>query len=126
MNRFILEYTPNASHLQINKGQSNELEKIQKRNLSIIYGFEHSYEKLLEISGLKTLEERRGIAFEKFARKTVKKDKYSHWFQKNLPKELEDIQMFTWKKMRIFAMRRLLKRTPMVEQIDLTGLFKLL
>ena len=52
MNRSILEYSSNVYHSMINKSQSNELEKIQKRCLKIIYGYELDYDSLLEKSGL--------------------------------------------------------------------------
>ena len=44
MTRSILEYTSNVYHSQLNKGQSNQLEQIQKRCLRIIYGYEYDYE----------------------------------------------------------------------------------
>ena len=132
MNRSILEYTSNVYHSQINKGQSNELEKIQKRSLRIIYGYEHDYEKLLELSNLKTLKERREISFEKFARTTVKNPKYAHWFPKN-PAIRSGRNTKIYKEeiangnrlynSPIFAMRRLLNDTKTIDQIDLSGLF---
>ena len=68
--RSVLEYTSNVYHSQINKGQINMLERLQKRCLKILYGYSHSYEELLKLSGLETLEIRLQKSFEKFAKKT--------------------------------------------------------
>ena len=83
MTRSILEYTSNVYHSLLNKGQSNELERIQKRSLRIIYGYHYDYQQLLELSGLETLQLRREKSFEKFTRKTAKNPKYMHWFPVN-------------------------------------------
>ena len=56
-------------------------EKIKKRALPTIYGYDLTYQQLLEISGLPRLEERREKAFARFAEKTSKNPKYSpSWF----------------------------------------------
>ena len=54
MTRSILEYSSNVYHSQINIGQSNELERIQKRSLRAIYGYEYTYVELLELNGTAT------------------------------------------------------------------------
>ena len=64
MNRSILEYTSNVYHSQINVGQTNELERVQKQNLRIIYGYDLDYLTLLRMAN--TLEDRRVKAFNKF------------------------------------------------------------
>ena len=134
MNRYILEYTSNVYHPQLNKGQSNQLEKIQKRCLRIIYGYEHDYATLLNMSGLQTLEERRVNSFDKFTKNTAKNPKYNHWFPinpaertgRNTNKYLEETATGTrLYNSPIFSMRRHLNRTSTLEQIDLTGFFNL-
>ena len=75
MTRSILEYTSNVYHSLLNIGHSNELEKVQKRSLRAIYGYELTYKQLLEKSELTSLKERRIKAFEKFTYKTVKNPK---------------------------------------------------
>jgi hypothetical protein len=62
--------------------QSEDLEKLQRQSLKIIYGFEHSYRQLLEITGLSTIKERRRVAIERFATKTAAGN-YHHWFPLN-------------------------------------------
>ena len=61
---------------------SEELEKLQRRALKIIFGFDQSYRTILEKTGIGTLEERRKVAIEKFAQKTAAGN-YHHWFPKN-------------------------------------------
>ena len=56
------------------------IERQQYFALKNIYGFMHSYRQLLEMSGLKTLEERREEACVKFVRKTEANPRFSHWF----------------------------------------------
>ena len=67
----------------LGKYQSKKLEDMQKRCLRTIFGYDKSYEKLLELSGLRTLEERRYDSLIKFARKTAANPQFSHWFTKN-------------------------------------------
>ena len=67
--RSILEYSSNTYHTQINRGQSNQLERVQKRCLRIVYGYNFNYEELLSLSKLDTLEARRDKLFEKFTKK---------------------------------------------------------
>ena len=132
MKRSILECTSNVYHQLLNKGQSNELEGIQKRSLRIIYGYDYDYQQLLELSGLETLQLRREKSFEKFTRKIAKNPKYMHWFPVN-PTERLNRNTAPYKeeksvgnrlyKSPIYAMRRLLNNSTSLDQIDLTGLF---
>ena len=71
--RSVLEYSSPAYHSQLTKHLTNLLEKVQKRSLRLIYGYEKDYASLLTESGLQSLERRREILFNKFARKTLKK-----------------------------------------------------
>ena len=74
--RSCLEYSVPVYHSQLNQSQTNMLEKVQKRCLKLIYGYDESYEELLKQSGLKSLEDRRIIIqFGKFVNNTVKKSK---------------------------------------------------
>ena len=70
-------------HSQLNQHQKNQLEKVQKRSLRLIYGYDKSYEDLLRESGLKKLEDRRTLQFNRFAENTLKNQKYNHWFPPN-------------------------------------------
>ena len=134
MTRSILEYSSNVYHSQINVGQSNELEGIQKQSLKVIYGFDLNYEELLEKSGLPMLKERRAKAFERFAFKTAKNEKYSHWFPlKDNIRQTRSTAVYKEEKAvgnrlfnsPIFAMRRILNNSSSnySDQVDLTGIF---
>ena len=116
----------------MNESQSNEMEKIQKRCLKIIYGYEHDYETLLQLSGLEKLQERREKTFTKFAKKTSENTKYMHWFPKN-PIARTGRNTLQYKEDKaignklynspIYTMRRILNNSIPEEQVDLTGLF---
>ena len=63
--------------------QVSMLERLQSQALKAIYGYEHSYRSLLELSGLQRLQERRDDRCEKFARKCLNDDTFRHWFPLN-------------------------------------------
>ena len=67
----------------LTKYQENEIEKVQKRCLKCLYGYNKSYKDLLAESGLQSLKDRREAALKKFAQKTVKNPVYSAWFEEN-------------------------------------------
>ena len=66
-----MEYSSVTYGPMLAKYQSKKLEDMQKRCLRTIFGYDKSYEELLELSGLRTLEERRHDSLIKFARKTL-------------------------------------------------------
>ena len=116
----------------LNKGQSNLLEKMQKRCLRAIYGYDHDYETLLSLSGLQTLAKRREIAFKKFTSKTVKNQKYEHWFpMRPIARITRSTSIYLEEtavgnrlyNSPIFSMRRLLNNTKSHEIVDMSGLF---
>ena len=78
--RPVVEYAAPAFHSMMNKKQSSALERQQYRVLKIIYGFQHSSEKLLTMSGLPTLAERKEKLTENFARKLVASDSFKYLF----------------------------------------------
>ena len=107
----------------LTKHQSNILENIQKRCLKCMYGYDKSYVDLLEESGLKTLQERRNIALERFARKAQANPLYSHWFEENenprrgsqrFSKRFNEKMARTTRlyKSPVFTMRRVLNGSP--------------
>ena len=64
---------------------SGRLENLQKTALKIIYGFSRSYQSLLEISGLETLNQKRKKAVQKFASKTLQNHHFGNvWFEKKI------------------------------------------
>ena len=69
--RSVVEYTSNTYHSQTTKGLSNQIERLQKRALKIIYRYNLTYQELLSKSGLETMSQRRNKLFEKFAKKKL-------------------------------------------------------
>ena len=131
--RSVLEYSSSVYHSQLTKFQENLLEKMQKRVLRLIYGYDLSYQQLLNVSSLESLTSRRESNLKKFAEKTQKNTKYTEsWFPPNQsvrhnrftnPYLEETTTGNRLYKSPIFAMRRLLNGNHINEDIDLTGLF---
>ena len=81
--RSVIEYSSITYGPMLTQYQSNTIENIQKRCLRAMYGYNKSYAELLEESGFQTLKNRREIALEKFARKSLANPLYSDWFREN-------------------------------------------
>ena len=120
-------------HNQINKGQKNEIEWVQKECLKVINGYQKSYNELLEISQLETMEQLREKVFKNFTEKTLENPKYQPWFllKSNLrdtrvtrPYIEERATSVRLYKSPVYAMRRLLNDKKPVEDDpeDLTGI----
>ena len=69
MIRPVAEYCSSVFHSMITESDSNELERIQMQALKGIFGWQISYRKLLELSGLERLDTRRKENFVKLAEK---------------------------------------------------------
>lgn len=63
--------------------QASAFERLQAQALKGIYGSQHSYRALLEMSGLQTLQARRDNRCEKFAKKCVTDPDFKKWFPLN-------------------------------------------
>ena len=59
---------------------------MSEKALRIIFGFNKSYEELLEAAEIKKLEERRRVAFLNFANKTSVSERYKRWFPEKIYK----------------------------------------
>ena len=81
--RSILEYSAVTFGPMLAQYQKNRLESVQKKCLKAIYGFDLTYEELLEKAELETLEVRRKKAIMKFAEKTSRNPQFAHWFPRN-------------------------------------------
>ena len=64
-------------------GQASALERLQAQALKSIYGYEHSYRSLLEMSGLERLQTRRDNRCKKFATKCLGSERFRGWFPLN-------------------------------------------
>ena len=62
---------------------ASALERLQAQALKSIFGYEHSYRALLELSGLETLQVRRDNRCRKFAQKCLTSPRFRQWFPLN-------------------------------------------
>ena len=67
----------------LTKSLSEDLEKQQQRILKIIYGFDLSYRKALEKSGLERLDVRRSALRERIVIKLFKNPRFQDWLPLN-------------------------------------------
>ena len=80
--RSVIEFTSVVYGPMMTEEQNRSIEKLQSQCLKIIYGFDLSYRKILEQTGLQLLSQRRDEAIRKFANKCLEGN-YSHWFPRN-------------------------------------------
>ena len=78
--RAIIEFCAPVYSGMLTGEQVNRLEKMQEKCLKIIYGHELCYEKLLEKSGLDTLQVRRKTLCVNFAKKCADYARFASWF----------------------------------------------
>ena len=77
------DYASVVYHSMFSKSLSEDLEKQQRRILKIVYGFEISYRKALEKSGLERLDVRRSALREHFVIKLSRNDRFEEWLPLN-------------------------------------------
>ena len=83
--RSVAEFATPVWNSSLTGDQIASLERLQKTVLHIILGDEYkSYTSALKSLGLNKLSDRRRKICTKFARKSVKHDKFSKWFKPNL------------------------------------------
>ena len=80
MIRPVAEYCSSVFHSIITETDSHELERVQMQALKCIYGWNLSYSKLLEISCVERLADRREEAFIKLASKMADSSRFAKWF----------------------------------------------
>ena len=78
-------------HSLLTRTQSDMLERMQRKFLKIIYGFDVSYRTCLARAGLDLLSVRRSMLCERFALKTASNPSFVHWYPKN-PKLSHDLR----------------------------------
>ena len=79
----IHDYCSCVYNSSLTQSQASALERLQAQALKTIYGYEHSYRSLLELTGLQTLQARRDARTLKFARKSLANPRFGHWFPLN-------------------------------------------
>ena len=75
--RPIAEYCSNVFHPMLSKTQTACVENLQFSALKIIFGFDHSKSKLLELAGIPTLAKRRERLFSKFCQKIYSNPRFN-------------------------------------------------
>ena len=75
------DYCSCVYNSSLTQHQANVLERLQAQALMAIYGYEHSYRSLLQLTGLNTLKERRDARCDKFAAKCLENPRYKEWFR---------------------------------------------
>ena len=76
----IHDYCSCVYNSSLTKTQASALERLQAHALKTIYGYQHSYRSLLEITGLQTLQARRNARSDRFAAKCLENPRYRDWF----------------------------------------------
>ena len=84
MIRPVAEYCSSVYHALITGVDTLEMERIQMQALKAIFGWRNSYSKLLELSGVDRLQDRREEAFIKLARKMNENPRFAHCFPRRL------------------------------------------
>ena len=77
------DYCSCVYNSSMTKTQSNALERLQAQSLKAIFGYEHSYQSLLERTGLTSLQQRRDNRDLKFANKCCENERFKSWFPLN-------------------------------------------
>ena len=80
--RPVIEYAASAYHSLLTNEQSEEIERLQKRILKVIYGWTYSYDTILTTQKIPSLKERRQELVTNFAQKSSKNPRFSSWFKK--------------------------------------------
>ena len=78
--RPVIEYAAPIYHWMLTGGQSDEIEKLQRRAMKIIFGYKVAYSAALENCDCSRLDTRRKEISIKFAEKTAANGSFAHWF----------------------------------------------
>ena len=120
----IHDYCSCVYNLSLTLSQASTLERLQAQALKAIYGYDLSYRRLLEMTGLETLQARRDARCEKFARKCLQDDQLKTWFPLNpvtrstrnpLPYKEYRARTKRLQNLPIFHMRRILNTKSRVQ-----------
>lgn len=81
--RPVVEYAVPVYHWLLNKSQSDDVEKLQRRAMKILFGPKTSYKEALKLASLPNLEERTEEIVKKFTLKTAAQTNFERWFPKH-------------------------------------------
>ena len=73
------DYSCVVYHSMLNRNMSEQLERLQRKILKIIFGWDISYSEALRKSGLERLDVRRSILRERFVVKLSENARFSDW-----------------------------------------------
>ena len=79
----IHDYCSCVYNSSLTLSQATLLERLQAQALKAIYGYDHSYGSLLEMTGLERLQVRRDNHCKKIAQKAVSTRRFKGWFPLN-------------------------------------------
>lgn len=80
-----IDFAAPSYHCLLTKNQSEDIERLQLRCMKIVFGATVSYPTVLESGLVEPLYARRENQFKRMALKTVKQERFEHWFPKNPP-----------------------------------------
>ena len=89
--RIVLELALAAWSPGITSGQVTQIERVQKAAFAVILGDDYiDYRNALAMLGLQTLSERRKALCLKFGKKSLKSEKFKHWFvERHVPEQTQ-------------------------------------
>ena len=110
--RLVFEYAAACYHPGLTADQSEQLERLQRISLKVIYGLTTTYQECLRLSGLESLAARRCALFERFVRNSYGYPRFqSRWFT---PKTKSIYPLRTEKKVcKLFANCDRLQNAPL-------------
>ena len=78
--RPVFDFCAVVYHPLLNDKQDQQLERLQRQALKIIFGTNISYTEMRRMAGIETLRQRRINLSDKFAGKCAGSEKFGHWF----------------------------------------------
>ena len=108
--RPVCDFASVTYHSMLTAEQAEDIERVQKRAMKLIFGWDTNYSQLLEEGRIESLEERRKRMVINFARKTASNPRFEKWFPKREYNgvELRREQIYEEK----FARTERLKKSP--------------
>ena len=95
--RPVIEFCCVVYHPLLTKGQSEDIERLQKQVIKLAFGWDLSYTDMCSIYSIPTLEERRKDYIDRFILKTIDSERFSSsWFplRENIDQDVRDRRPF--------------------------------
>ena len=107
-----LEYAAPTFHPMLNQEMRDNIESIQKRASKLIFGWNTSYDEIIQAGKMVTLDRRREELTKKFAIKASKSARFSGWFEEKSYLGLNIREKCRKKYIEKFARTDRLKKSP--------------